>query len=147
VTEDPFDTARTNFAGLGDFEGRAVLVLPTELQKDIPSNRAGGGTYERVVADVIVLDGDLDDELGIDELPAIFDGMFISGSVVVPQLRGSLKNRKPKLGVVVKQPARTKGNNPAILLDGDAITEDQKKLARKAWEAYQARLDDAFQTA
>src|SRR6478609_6351654 len=93
IAPDPFATASSEFRGLGDFEGRAVLVVPTELQTGIPSTRPGAvnKTYDRVVADVIVLDGEPDEDLDLDTLPQTFEGMFISGAVVVPQLRSSVK--------------------------------------------------------
>lgn len=145
---DPFTTARSEFAGLGDFAGRAVLVVPTELQTGIPSTRPGAAnkTYDRVIADVIVLDGGSDEDLGIDELPATFEQMFISGSVVVPQLRGAVKSRKPVLGVVAKQKSQIKGNNDAVVLKGDEVSEDQKALARRAWTEYQKAQEDPFTT-
>jgi hypothetical protein len=148
MTSDPFDTARSNFLGLGDLAGRAVLVYPTKLEENIPSTRPGQNkTYSRIVADVIVLDGDVDEEAGVDEIPMTVSDMFISGSVLVPQLRGNLKTKRPVLGVVNKQKSSVKGNNDAVVLNADAITDDHRKLARKAWEAYQSRQEDPFSTA
>ena len=143
---DPFDTASLDFIGLKNLEGRLVLVVPKELQRDIPSTRPGSGrnTYDRIVADVIVLDGEPSDELGIDEIPFTFENMFISGSQVVPQLRNNVKKRRPKLGVVVLQKAQIKGNNPAVALDGEDVTDDQRLLARVAYQDYQAEQEDPF---
>lgn len=143
---DPFVTARSTFVGLGDLEGRAVLVVPTDIQTGIPSTRQGAPDYDRIIADVIVLDGDPDDEIGLDEVPTTVEGMFISGSVVVPQLRPSLKSHRPVLGVVEKQKARTKGNNDAVRL-GDDISEAQRVLARQAWKVYKESQEDPFATA
>jgi hypothetical protein len=61
---DPFATARSTFVRLGDLEDRAVLIVPTAIQTGIQSTRKGGEDYDRIVADVIVLDGDPDDNLG-----------------------------------------------------------------------------------
>jgi hypothetical protein len=147
ANDDPFSTARSTFVGLGDLEGRAVLVVPKELQTGIPSNRPGSsGTYDRVIADVIVLDGEPDDELGLTEFPETIEEVFISGSVVVPQLRPSVKSHRPVIGIVTKQKSRVKGNNDAVALDGD-VTDAQKALARKAYAAYQEAQEDPFGTA
>jgi hypothetical protein len=143
---DPFNTARSNFIGLGDLSGRAVLVYPLELQTGIVSTRDASKTYDRIVADVIVLDGGLDEETGIEEVPTTVEAMYISGAVLVPQLRGALRNKRPVLGVVDKQKSRTKGNQDAVVLSGD-VTEEQRQLARKAWQDYQAAQVDPFATA
>lgn len=148
MSTDPFATARSTFVGLGDLDGRAVLVVPTQLETGIPSTRPGQSkTYDRIIADVIVLDGGPDEELGLDELPYTFEEMFISGSVVVPQLRGAVKHHKPVLGVVTKQKSQIKGNNDAVSLSGENLTEAQKDLARKAWPIYQKSQEDPFASA
>jgi hypothetical protein len=144
---DPFATARSTFVRLGDLEDRAVLIVPTAIQTGIQSTRKGGEDYDRIVADVIVLDGDPDENLGLDEIPTTIEGMFITGAVAVPQLRPSLKSHRPVLGVVTKQASRTKGNNDAVALVGDSVTEDQRALARTAWDAYKASQEDPFATA
>jgi|SRR5215207_1074110 len=145
---DPFATARSNFIGLGDLEGRAVLVYPTGLETDIPSTRDTSKTYDAIIADVIVLDGDEDEELGLDEIPGTIEDMRISGAVLVPQLRGALKKSRPVLGVVDKQKSRTKGNNDAVVLKGEAdvVTDEIRALARKAWDVYQASQASPFDT-
>lgn len=146
--QDPFDTATSEFVGLKDLAGRLVLVIPKELQRGIPSTRPGAGkkTYDRVVADVIVLDGPADPDKGIDEIPYTFEDMFVSGSAVVPQLRSAVKKRRPKLGVVVLQKPQVKGNNPAPILEGEDVTEEQKALARAAYATWQAEQEDPFDT-
>jgi len=145
MSDDPFATAPTTFAGLGDLEGRTVVIVPLRLESGIPSNRPNGGTYERVIADVIVLDGEPDEELGIDELPATIEEMFISGSVVVPQVKTKVKSHQPIIGVVVKTPSKTKGNAPAVMLDGKAsVTDEARALARKAYDAYLKSQEDPF---
>jgi hypothetical protein len=142
---DPFATAKTEFTGLGDYEGRTVIIVPQELQKNIPSTRpnAQRPTYDRVVGDVIVVDGKPDDDLGLETIPTTIEGMYISGASVVPQLRGFVKSHKPVLGVVVKK-VITKGNNPAVLLDGDAVTDAARKAAAAAFAAYQEEQEDPF---
>jgi hypothetical protein len=139
MSTDPFTDARSSFTKLDDLIDRTVLVAPQEIQT-LKSTLRGqeGKEYDAITADVIVLDGEPDDEIGIETVPTTIEGMRISGSVVVNQLRPKVKSHGLVLGRVSKQKAQTKGFNDAYVLDSKSIDKDDpvRKVARTEGQKY-----------
>ncbi len=146
---DPFDEARPGFVRLDDLVGRLVLIAPHSVEQR-PSTLPGakeGATYESITADVIVLDGEPTET--IDEIPYVVEGMYISGSAIVPQLKPKIRKRGLVLGRLSQQPSR---KNPkfgkAWILEPP--TEADKALARPHAHAYLERRqaeEDPFSSA
>ena len=135
---DPFDEARPGFVRLDDLLGRLLLVAPYDVEQrasTLPGAKEGD-TYESITADVIVLDGPTT-EL-IEEIPYEIEGMFISGSAIVPQLKPKIRKRGLVLGRLGQQDNR---KNPkfgkAWVLEPP--TEADKALARPVAQDYLAR--------
>lgn len=74
-------------ASIRDLDGRHILIFPFEAK----TMEGDSGTYEAVFGDVIILDGKLDPEVGIHQIPATCKNfMFTSW-----QIR---ENLKPRIG-------------------------------------------------
>ena len=134
---DPFSSARSAFTTLDDLMGRLILVRPKELRTEVSTlPNANGKTYEKVIADVIVLDGDPDDK--IETIPMTLEDQHISGVAIVGQLKPAAKKKIDRGGIVLgrlgKVPSKTKGFGPAWILN-DPEDED-KELARPEAMAY-----------
>lgn len=135
---DPFTDARTGFVKLEDLLGRLLLVVPQsieERQSTLPGSV--GKVYDSITADVIVLDGPATDL--IEQVPATLENVYLSGSVIVAQLRSKVKTKGMVLGRLGQQKARTKGFGDAWVLD--APSESDKAPARVAAAAYLAESD------
>jgi hypothetical protein len=136
---DPFSDARSGFVKLEDLMGRLILVIPQGIEERpsrLPTARQGD-MYESITADVIVLDGPIT-EL-IEEVPMTVEGTFISGSVIVAQLKPKVKTQGMVLGRLGQQPSQTKSFGPAWVLQPP--TDADKVLARPAAKAYQEQND------
>lgn len=136
---DPFSDARSGFVKLDDLLGRLLLVIPQSIETR-PSRMAGaapGATYESITADVIVLDGDIT-EL-VEEVPMTIEGTYISGGVIVPQLKPKIASKGMVLGRLGQQPSQTPKFGPAWVLQPP--TDKDKVLARPAAKAYQEAND------
>jgi hypothetical protein len=139
VEKDPFSDARAGFVKLDDLLGRLLLIVPLSIE-DRPSTKPGrtGETYESITADVIVCDGDVTDM--IDEVPMVLEGIFVSGGVIVPQLKPKLPRGNREGGMVLgrlgQQPSQHKKGSPAWVLNEP--TEDDKVIARPLAKAYLA---------
>lgn len=131
---DPFDDARSAFVKLDDLLGRLVLVVPLEVRTE-PSTLPGsqGKTFEKVIADTVVLDGPVTDL--IEAVPSTLDELHWSGQVVVGQLKPKVRiTNGMVLGRLAKQPSKTKGFGPAWVLESP--TDADKVIARPAAKAY-----------
>lgn len=146
---DPFSEASSSFITLDDCNvdangntpavgvtaGRLLLIEPLSIETR-PSNLPGqtDKTYESITANVVILDGPVTEK--IDAIPLKVDGMFVSGTVIVNQLKPKLPEKKPAqkymLGRLGKQPSQTKGFGGAWVLNGNGytVTESDKQLAR-----------------
>jgi hypothetical protein len=135
---DPFSDARSGFVKLEDMLGRLLLIIPQSIEErasTLPGSQ--GKTYESITADVIILDGPVT-EL-IEEIPATIEGTFISGSVIVGQLKPKVKTHGMVLGRLGQQKARTKGFGDAWVLNPP--TDADKAVARPAAAAYLEATD------
>lgn len=112
---DEFDVATpaSSYPKLEQLQGRLVLVKVTELEKDVPSatfKENGRPTVgDRLTVNLKVVDGPLSD---FDTTE--FDGMWISQSYMVRQLKPSFQRGKAYLGRIdLKDPKKMKGQgNP-----------------------------------
>lgn len=139
MTTDPFSDARSGFVKLDDLLGRLLLIVPKSVETR-PSRMPGapaGATYESITADVIVLDGPVT-EL-VEEVPMTIEGTFISGGVIVPQLKPKIASQGMVLGRLGQQPSQTKQFGPAWVLQPP--TDADKVLARPAANTYLAAND------
>jgi hypothetical protein len=141
MTDDPFDDARPGFVRLEDLKGRLLCVYPqssSERDSNLPGQQ--GKKYEQILADVIVLDGDVTEQ--VEEVPTILDGIAFSGSAIVPQLKSKLGKNRGVLGRLATRKSQTKGFGDAWVLD--APTDADKTLARPHAIAYQEKHADPF---
>ncbi len=138
MSTDPFSDARSGFVKLEDLLGRLLLVVPKSIEErasTLPGSQ--GKMYASITADVIILDGPVTDL--IDEVPLTLEGTYISGAVIVAQLKPKVGTHGMVLGRLGQQPAQTKGFGPAWVLREP--TDNDKVLARPAASAYLAAND------
>jgi hypothetical protein len=150
---DPFADAKSDFMGAKDYctvEGpadRLILFYGQAVETEIPSKAKGseGETYDRVIGDVVVLDGPISDKF--PEVPGIIKGQFFNGKALVPSLthrqgKEILPMDRPVLGRVVRFKNSFGNWSPKI----DTPTDADKDVARR-WLAstqgkeYLASLD------
>ncbi len=138
MTTDPFTKPQTDFITPRDMLGRLALITPKGGEQNIPSTMQGqeGKTYDRVIADVVLLDGAITDKF--TEIPFRMEGQILSGAALVPQLTeraggGVLKPGKMTLGRFAERKGRFP--NPAVVL-AEFTTEDAAKA-----RAYLSTLD------
>lgn len=136
---DPFAPPATDFITAKDMVGRLALITPTGVETGIQStmpNAKEGDTYDRVICDVVLLDGQITDKF--TEVPFRMDGTILSGSGLVPQLTrrvggGKLEPGRMTLGRFTTR--KGKYPTPAVVLAEP--TDEDKNCAR----AYLATLD------
>ncbi len=143
TTNDPFSDARAGFVKLDDLLGRLLLVIPLTIEdRDSTQPGSAGKTYESITADVIVCDGEVTDM--IEEVPTTLEGIFISGGVIVPQLKPKLpragKGSGMVLGRLAQQPSQrfAKGSPAWVLAEP---TDADKVIARPLANAYLSEND------
>lgn len=139
---DPFNDPQSNFITAADFVGRLCVIKPTGVEHDIPSTQTEGKTYNRVIADVHVLDGPVDDKF--DTVPCVLQGQYLSGAGLVPQLTRPIGDGKFKPGgLTVGRFTTRKGKykQPAVVLEPCPAGTPDRVKATKYWEEYSATLD------
>jgi hypothetical protein len=134
---DPFADATSEFIGIKSYVGRTLVVIPHRLETGIKSTLSEGKVYDAVWSDVIIVDGDPDEDLEIDEVPTVKEEMRVAGASIVPQLRPHLRTHKPVIGVLIDRPASNKNWQPSVALDSEKVTEAARKVARQAYADYQ----------
>ena len=147
---DPFSDARPGFLRVDDFLGRLILVNPKEVLVK-KSKYPPYGPVDVIVADVIVLDGEVNDV--IEDVPGVHDDLQLTGSVLTGQLKPKVKKPAEQggmvLGRVAQQPAADRANRDAWVLQPP--TEEDRVIARPAAERYirdlQALAVDPFASA
>jgi len=124
---DPFSDARSGFITAEDFQGRLLLVAVTGFEANRESTMNPGKTFDTIIADVTVLDGPITEMF--DHIPMKIEGQYLSGSGLVPQLKGKVGKVHPSnqiLGRMTQRPARVTGFKPANVLaeptDADKVT-------------------------
>lgn len=142
---DPFVDPQSDFVKAMDLVGRLCIIKPTGVEHDIPSKDPNGKPYNRVIADVHVLDGPVTDKF--DTIPCVFPDLLLSGAALVPQLtkrnpaagEGKLKPG----GLIVGRMATQKGQfnrDMALLTPCPAGSPDRAK-ASAYWDEYSKTLD------
>lgn len=123
---DPFSKATSSFLNNDDLEGRGILVRPDELGTR-KSKTKPDETYEYVVCDVVVLNGEVTDK--IEDVPGLLDAIQLTGGGVVASIKGLIGKRdtegrrKLKLGRISKVKSQVRGQNDAWIL-GEPTDED-----------------------
>lgn len=143
--EDPFGDPQSNFISSRDFVGRLVIIVPTGVQHDIPStmpNAKPGDKYNRVLADVHVLDGPVTDTF--DTIPMVIKDQYLQGSALVPQIsRPCGEGRIKPGGMVVGRVTTRKGKfpTPAVVLDPCPVGTPDRVKAKAYWDEYAVNVD------
>jgi len=134
---DPFGAPQTEFITAKDFVGRLVLVTPTGVETGIKSTMPGNEdkTYDRVIADVVILDGAPNDKF--DTIPCRIEGQLLSGAGLVPQLTKRTSAGPVPGKMTLGRFANRKGKWPQPAVVMDEPTDADKQTAR----AYLASLD------
>lgn len=115
--EGLFEKASSSFEKITDYQDRLILARFVSFESKVDT---AFGEADRVTAEVTVLDG--------DDAPLELGEIQIFQKVVVGQLKGK---KRPVLGILTKRPSTKKGMSPAWVLDSDAVTPDQVKVAAK----------------
>lgn len=129
---DQFSDPQTEFVNAKNFVGRLALITPIATQEGVASTMKGqeGKTYDRVIADVVLLDGTPDERFG-PGIPAVIEGQFLSGAALVPMLTRRTQSGLAPGKMTLGRFALRKGNfpQPAVVLD--VATEADKVVARQ----------------
>lgn len=124
MTYDPFasdeidamentSAAVEGFTRAKDFVGRLLFIQPTAYLTGLSSNNKPGETYDAIEANVHVLDGEPSDKFGV---PSVLNAIRLSGSALVPQLRGAVAGRGFVLGRMNSAPTKFGGDSRAYFL-------------------------------
>jgi hypothetical protein len=124
TTDDlEFTDPGTDFLEIRDLDGRLVCVYPKEIRREDSKTQAGK-QYDKVIADVIVLDGPTTDK--IEQVPMFVPDMHLSAGAVVGAVRGNVRTGKPVLGRIDSRPSRMNRDVKAYGLQAvDAATKAQ----------------------
>lgn len=142
---DPFNDPQSNFITASDLLDRLCIVKPTGVELNIPStmpNAKPGDTYNRVIADVHVLDGPVTDQF--DTIPFVIKDQYLSGGGLVPQLtRPTGGGNLAPGGLTVGRFAKRKGKypNPAVVLAPAPVGTPDRAKAAAYWDEYSKSLD------
>ena len=120
-TDDMFADPTTDFVTVDDLDGRLIAVYAKELRRE-QSKNPGGGMYDKIVCDVIVLDGATTEKIG--EVPMFLGDMHLSAGAVVGALRGSVGKGTPVLGRVDSRPSST--NRKVLAYGLQKATQEDK---------------------
>lgn len=129
---DPFSSSGSSFINMDDLLGRTLLIRPDE--KGTRDSKTTGSPYDYLVCDVAILDGDETDK--IDEVPALYESLQLTGSGVVAHLKGKIGKRnadgtrKLALQKVAQIPPAKRGQNPAWVLELPDDMDAAAQLAR-----------------
>ena len=133
VTADPFaqttgdldldfSDPTTEYTTIDDIDGRLVCIFPKEIRTQVGND---GNPYDKVVADVIVLDGPVTDK--VTEVPMFIADMHLSAGAVVGAIRGNVRTGKPVLCRVDSRPST---KNKRVLAYGlQKVAQDVKESA------------------
>jgi hypothetical protein len=136
-TDDPFAQPNLDFLRYNDLIGRHIIIKPLEKSTGTGTD---GKVYDKAICDVIVLDGEVTDQ--IPEIPFVVEGMHISTSSIVQTLISYIKKDQPIIGKAFGTPSARNRNVIAGNLDTSVSPETKEKLhARDAWRKYLAERD------
>ena len=143
-SEDLFEDVVADYVTVEDLEGRHIVVFPDRIET-VESTKPNGKPYDRIVADVIVLDGPVTDK--ITEVPFTVTEMYLSATNLVARLRASVRDRKVRLGYVDSVPSSYNKSVKAFGLQPvDATNRAVRDAANAAITAYReaAHTEDPF---
>jgi hypothetical protein len=115
VSQDPFSNPSEGGVKITDYEGKLLLITPTEYKTEVPTSF---GEKDCVVANVAVLDGD-----DVEEL----DDVYIFQGRLIGQTKAKV-GKGMVLGRLGKKAPEKAGHSPAWTLEDP--TEDDKVAAR-----------------
>ena len=131
-TGDEFATPSSGFVDIHELKDRLCIFVP--LRAEAGTSKQDGKDYTRIVADVIVLDGEPTDLM--PSIPHLVPEFFVSSKMMVGQLRRLVGKGKPMLGRVNGKPSTF---NKQVLAYAIGDPEDaDKATAYAAWAKYRA---------
>lgn len=129
----------SSFVRIDDLIGRNLIVIPISLDKDVPGKDFGNGKppkpYDRITADVIVLDGRKIADKNVTTFPHTVEGLWITAWNLVAELRRSV-GTGDGVPVYLAQDGKMKKFEP--------MDPDDKKRLRVA-EVYESYTSGAGQ--
>lgn len=130
--DDPFASPRSTFPNMDWIVGRLVLCYPTQIKKDLPGNDRKS-TYNAIVADVHVLDGDTitdgDTPLSI---PGVLDDFRFNGEQFVDGMTKLVGTKRPYLCRIGEAPSKINRN---VMARFPLTPTDADKVTAKAYMA------------
>jgi len=139
TSDDPFATPTADFTVIDDLDGRLVAIVGLRMEKG--RGKSDGKEYDKVIADVIVIDGPTTDK--IPSLPHTVSEMHLSAGMVVGQIRQYVGKGTPVLARVNSKPSSFNRSVKAFGLSDP--TDQDKGKALPAYRAYvAAKANDTF---
>jgi hypothetical protein len=135
-SDDLFEDVVADYVTVDDLEDRHIVVIPDRIESATGKN---GDPYDRIVADVIVLDGPVTDK--ITEIPFTVTEMYLSAKNVVGRLRASVRDHKVRLGFIDSVPSSFNKNVKAFGIQ--PVGTDQTEIRAKANAAVTAYREAA----
>lgn len=135
--EDEFATAKTEYLRVEDLDER--LVIFEVLKVGTKKSSSGGGDYEYVECNVIVLDGDPIEPF-ISTIPGSSTALHVTNAGIVPQLKEYAGSGKPFLARLDSVPSRQNRNIKVMGVKKHEVTVEDKKLALPVWRKYKTSV-------
>lgn len=138
MTDDLFDTVRTDFLGKEDIEKCLIALIATgepETRQSSTVNQKTGepNTYEFIPVALVVIDGRPSEafvEEHGDKLPVLIEEFGISGAYVIDKAKKTLKTGRPVLLRMERKPNKQGGKSfhPIEPTDADVKKASDAKL-------------------
>ena len=138
VDTDEFDTPQREFVTIHDLKDRLCVINARRLEQG--KGKQDNEPYKYVVADVIIVDGELT-EL-IDHLPFVAPNMHINAKALVSQLEDRVGKNRAYLCRIDAAPSSYNRQVMAYGVRKHEITDADKAAALPAWRKY--AQDQAF---
>lgn len=107
---DPEAKSSEDFVTVDDLDGRLICVYPKECRRE-KSTKSDGKDYDKIVADVIVLDGPVTEKIG--SVPLFVPDMHFNAWAVTSRIKGNVGTGKPVLGRIDSRPSKVDRRIPA----------------------------------
>jgi hypothetical protein len=135
---DEFDTPQMEFVTIHDLKDRLSVINAKRVETG--KGKQDNEPYEFIVADVVIIDGDVTDL--IDRLPFVAVNMHITAKALVGQLKDRVGKNKPFLCRIDAAPSSFNRQVMAYGVRKHEITDADKAAALPAWRKY--AQDQAF---
>lgn len=132
--EDEFATAKTEWLDLTALDGRLIVIDVLRVDSKKGSD---GEPYPYAECNVIVIDGDPIPGL-LDTVPGVSEGMHISATGVIGQIRGLAGTGKPFLARLDSVPSKRNKQIKVMGVRKHEITEQDKAAALPEWRKYRS---------